>query len=547
MNVLTLLEMAATGMPGRVGVGRLRAAAPAPAGLTYPALLDRAHSGASLLVERDAEELVYVGVNADDFAVALFAAAWAGIPLVPLNYRLSRDALGRLLARHPNALVISDLEPATTGHAVTVAQWRAACAERSGDPSPWSDDPEAVAVLLYTSGTTSEPKAAVLRHRHLTSYLLGSVDFGAAGEQEAVIVSVPPYHIAGVSNLLSNICAGRRVVYLETFSAQGWLDCVRAEAITHALLVPTMLAKIAEHLELATDADVPTLKSLAYGGAKMPIPLLERVIRLFPGVEFVNAYGLTETSSTIAVLGPEDHRAALQGDSGARARLGSAGRLLPGIQVEIRGPHGPLPIGTAGDIHARGEQVSGEYLGAGSMLDDDGWFATRDRGWVDEDGYLFVEGRTNGTIIRGGENIAPAEIEDVLLEHAAVAEVAVVGIPESTGAKRSPQPWYCGPAAPSPPKSYANGRETGCAAPRHRHLSSSATRCPKPPPEKSCGASSSPTCSPQSGQQLPDQSTAAPNLQRKRRQCLTRSSSRPPERQSAGPARDPSRQSTPTI
>jgi acyl-CoA synthetase (AMP-forming)/AMP-acid ligase II len=430
VNVLTLLELAATGMPGRVGVGRLRAAAPAPDGLTYPALLDRAHCGAGLLAARDAEELVYVGVNADDFAVALFAAAWVGVPLVPLNYRLSRDALGRLLAHHPNALVISDLRPPMTARTVTVAQWRAACAEPSGELSSWSDDPEAVAVLLYTSGTTTEPKAAVLRHRHLTSYLLGSVDFGAAGEQEAVIVSVPPYHIAGISNLLSNMCAGRRVVYLETFTAQGWLDCVRAEAITHALLVPTMLAKITEHLGQATTADVPTLRSLAYGGAKMPIPVLERAIRLFPDVDFVNAYGLTETSSTIAVLGPDDHRAALDGDPLARARLGSAGRLLPGIQVEIRGPGGPLPAGAAGDIHVRGEQVSGEYRGTGSVLDDDGWFATRDRGWVDEDGYLFVEGRTDDTIIRGGENIAPAEIEDVLLEHPGVAEAAVVGIPD---------------------------------------------------------------------------------------------------------------------
>jgi acyl-CoA synthetase (AMP-forming)/AMP-acid ligase II len=430
VNVLTLLEMAATGMPDRVGIGRVAPAEAAPVGLTYRALLDRASSGASVLAERGAEELVYVGVNADDFAVALFAAAWAGIPLVPLNYRLGRDALESLLAHHPNALVISDVQLPTTAHVVTVGQWRAACAEPSDESTPWSDDPEAVAVLLYTSGTTSEPKAAVLRHRHLTSYLLGSIDFGAAGEQEAVIVSVPPYHIAGVSNLLSNICSGRRVVYLEAFTAHGWLDCVRAEAITHALLVPTMLAKITEHLDQATNADVPTLKSLAYGGAKMPIPVLERAIRLFPGVDFVNAYGLTETSSTIAVLGPDDHRAALDGDPVARARLGSAGRLLPGIEVEIRGPDGELPTGTAGDIYVRGDQVSGEYRGAGSVLDGNGWFGTRDRGWVDEDGYLFVEGRTDDTIIRGGENIAPAEIEDVLLAHSAVVEAAVVGVPD---------------------------------------------------------------------------------------------------------------------
>jgi acyl-CoA synthetase (AMP-forming)/AMP-acid ligase II len=428
VNVLTLLDMAATGMPDRVGIGRLQATGSDQAGLTYPALLDRARRGAALLAAQDAQELVYVGVNADDFAVALFAAAWAGVPLVPLNYRLSRDALERLLAHHPNALVVSDLQPPTTAQIVSVAQWRAAGAAAAGERSPWSDDPEAVAVLLYTSGTTSEPKAAVLRHRHLMSYLLGSIDFGAAGEQEAVIVSVPPYHIAGVSNLLSNVYAGRRVVYLESFTAQGWLDCVRAEAVTHALLVPTMLAKITEHLDRTGIADVPTLKSLAYGGAKMPIPVLERAIRLFPTVDFVNAYGLTETSSTIAVLGPDDHRAALRDDPVARARLGSAGRLLPGIEVQIRGPEGVLADGSAGDVHVRGEQVSGEYRGVGSQLDDGGWFATRDRGWVDDDGYLFIEGRTDDTIIRGGENIAPAELEDVLVEHPHVREVAVVGV-----------------------------------------------------------------------------------------------------------------------
>ncbi|MCW2511054.1 MAG: long-chain fatty acid--CoA ligase [Mycobacterium sp.] len=431
MNVLTLLDMAATGMPDRVGVGpRRRATVSNQAGLTYPALLDRAARGARLLAARDAQELVYLGVNTDDFAVALFAAAWAGIPLVPLNYRLGPDALERLLAHHPDAVVLSDLDPPTHADTVTMAEWQAACAAPGDEFSPWSDDADAVAVLLYTSGTTSAPKAAVLRHRHLMSYLLGSIEFGAAAEHDAVIVSVPPYHIAGVSNLLSNVYAGRRVVYLETFTAQGWLDCVRAEAITHALLVPTMLAKIADHLAGATTADVPTLKSLAYGGAKMPVPVLERAIGLLPEVGFVNAYGLTETSSTIAVLGPDDHRAALHGDPVARARLGSAGRLLPGIEVQIRGPRGALPAGAAGDIHVRGEQVSGEYRGAGSLLDGDGWFATRDRGWVDEEGYLFVEGRTDETIIRGGENIAPAEIEDVLLDHPAVAEATVLGIPD---------------------------------------------------------------------------------------------------------------------
>jgi acyl-CoA synthetase (AMP-forming)/AMP-acid ligase II len=431
MNIVTLLEMSATGLPGRVAAGRLQSSAEDTDPLTYPELLEHARSGAGVLLEHGARALIYVGVNGNAFAVALFASAWAGIPLVPLNYRLSRDQLATLLAQHEDAVVVSDLDPPANRPVIGSRQWRALCAEPAPHVPRWADDPEAAAVLLYTSGTTSAPKAAVLRHRHLASYLLGSVEFGAAGEDEAMLVSVPPYHIAGVSNLLSSVYSGRRVVYLDSFTLGGWLDAVRDERITHALLVPTMLARITEHLVGARDAGTPTLRSLAYGGAKMPAPVLDCAMRLFPMAGFVNAYGLTETSSTIAVLGPDDHRAALTGDPVARVRLGSAGRLLPGIEAQVRAADGTvLPAGTAGDVYVRGPQVSGEYRGTGSGLDPAGWLATRDRGWIDDDGYLFIEGRADDTIIRGGENIAPAEIEDVLLAHGAVAEAAVVGIPD---------------------------------------------------------------------------------------------------------------------
>jgi acyl-CoA synthetase (AMP-forming)/AMP-acid ligase II len=412
MNLLTLLDMAATALPDRVALGRKST------GTTYSTLLAGARTGAALLRERGAEDVIYLGANGPALPVALFAAAWAGVPFVPLNYRLSREKRDALLAKHPKALVIVDGVPPDDVDAMTTAAWLTITAEPGPETAPWSDDPEAVAVLLYTSGTTAEPKAAILRQRHLVSYLFGAVDFGAADERDAALVSVPPYHVAGVANLLSNMYAGRRLVYLESFSPQDWLACVRGEKITHALVVPTMLARITDHL--AGAAAVPTLRTLAYGGAKMPTPVLERAIRLFPAVDFVNAYGLTETSSTIAVLGPDDHRAALGGDPVARSRLGSVGRLLPDIEVQVR----------AGELYVRGPQVSGEYLGGGSGCDEDGWFATRDRGWVDEDGYLFVEGRADDTIIRGGENIAPAEIEDVLLEHDAVAEAVVVGVPD---------------------------------------------------------------------------------------------------------------------
>jgi acyl-CoA synthetase (AMP-forming)/AMP-acid ligase II len=169
----------------------------------------------------------------------------------------------------------------------------------------------------------------------------------------------------------------------------------------------------------------------------MPLPVLERALRVFPEAGFVNAYGLTETASSIAVLSPEDHRGALASDDPmVRARLGSVGRALPGVEFQIRADDGSAAgPEKSGLVFVRGDQISGEY-GGHSVLDADGWFATRDRGRLDADGYLFIEGRDDDTIIRGGENIAPAEIEDVLLAHPRVTEAAVIGVPDPEWGQR---------------------------------------------------------------------------------------------------------------
>ena len=164
----------------------------------------------------------------------------------------------------------------------------------------------------------------------------------------------------------------------------------------------------------------------------MPRPVIERAMTLFPNTDFTNAYGLTETSSTIALLAPDDHRAAASSDDpGIRRRLASVGRPLPSVEVQIRDEAGKaLGPGESGEIYVRGEQVSGEYLGRGSTVDEAGWFPTRDSGSMDGEGYLFIEGRADDIIVRGGENMSPGEIEEVLLEHEAVADAAVVGIPD---------------------------------------------------------------------------------------------------------------------
>jgi acyl-CoA synthetase (AMP-forming)/AMP-acid ligase II len=160
--------------------------------------------------------------------------------------------------------------------------------------------------------------------------------------------------------------------------------------------------------------------------------VIEKAMRLFPETDFTNAYGLTETSSTIAILGPADHRAAAaSGDPAVRRRLVSVGRALPSVEIEIRGEDGrALAPGESGEIHVRGEQVSGEYLGLKSRVGADGWFPTRDAGSLDAEGYLFLEGRIDDVIVRGGENLSPGEIEDTLLAHPAVADCAVVGVPD---------------------------------------------------------------------------------------------------------------------
>ena len=242
------------------------------------------------------------------------------------------------------------------------------------------------------------------------------------------MICVPPYHIAGVSAALSNLYAGRKMVYLRQFDPNEWVRLVRDEGVTTATVVPTMLDRIVTVLE-AEAIELPTLRNLAYGGSKVALPLVRKALGLLPDVGFVNAYGLTETSSTIAVLTPDDHRIALAASDDAVARrLGSVGQPVPSIEVQIRGEDGTvLGPGQTGELFVRGEQVSGRYTDIGSVLDADGWFPTKDVAMLDEGGYLFIGGRSDDTIIRGGENIAPAEIEDVLVEHPAVRDCVVVG------------------------------------------------------------------------------------------------------------------------
>lgn len=435
MHTALLLDMMADAAPDRLALGRRRD------GLTFYEVRRRAHHGAELLQSQGGETVVFVGLNGTALPVALFAAGMLAKPFAPLNYRLPDSDLRKLLARTaPAVAIVDDDMVARVGEPegvkiVSRSAFETAC-NQSGHSDAQFDEDHDIAVLLFTSGTTGEPKAAILRHRNLTSYVISTVEFLASEEDEAALVSVPPYHIAGVSAILTGVYSGRRIVHLDAFTPETWAQTAAEEEITHAMVVPTMLGRILDVLE-KTGETLPKLKAISYGGGRMPLPVIERAMKLLPHVAFANAYGLTETSSTIAILGPEDHWAAMASDDeNVRRRLGSVGRPLPFLEVEIRGPHGEvLPAGQSGEIYVRGEQVSGEYTNR-KVIDSEGWFATNDGGWMDEEGYLFVEGRLDDVIVRGGENISPGEIEDVLREHPQVDDVAVLGVHDDEWGER---------------------------------------------------------------------------------------------------------------
>ncbi len=437
MDISLFLKMAADAEPDRIGLtcdGR---------NWSYAALWSAATGAAAEITKSGAEHVALLDTSSEAAPIALIGAALAGIPYCPLNYRLADADLAALLQRIEPAYIIGDtarvlkLAPSSTLHHIDKVLTRedfVKRAEAAADPEREAGEGEGIAVQLFTSGTTAAPKAAILRHSNLVSYILGTVDFASADPSEAALVSVPPYHIAGIAALLSSIYAMRRIILLPSFEPKTWIELAATEQPTNAFVVPTMLSRIVESLRDRADeaAKLSSLRAIAYGGGRMPVELIALALELFPQTGFTNAYGLTETSSTIALLGPEEHRAALSSaDPGVKARLGSVGKPLPTIELEIRDEDGKvLPAGVAGEIYVRGDQVSGEYRERSALIAG-GWFPTRDAGYLDEEGYLFLSGRADDVIVRGGENISPGEIEDVLLSHPGIADAAAVGVPST--------------------------------------------------------------------------------------------------------------------
>jgi long-chain acyl-CoA synthetase len=426
--------------------------------LLYADALDRVRRLASSLRDlgiKSGDRVAVLQTNCNQFVEAYYATATLGATFVPLNYRAKLPELEYMVtAATVKALFVGDryidmvkqLQPqfASVQHYVAIESpqsdmlaYEDLIGKGSSDMEDAEVDETDVSILMYTSGTTSLPKGVMLTYGDFTNYVVGTVEMADGTPRGASLLCAPLYHIAGTANMMTALWAGRKIVILRQFDPKEWLAAVQNEKVTHAFVVPTMLKQLIDHPDFS-QFDLSSLENLSYGGAPMPFPVIRRAIEMFSKkTGFVNAFGQTETTSTLTVLGPADHR--LDGTPAEvernLKRLTSVGLPLPDVEVRVLDEDNKeLPANDIGEVVIRTPRVMKGYAGQESataaLLDADGWLHTRDMGYIDEDGYIYLVGRKDDIIIRGGENIAPAEIEAVLHAHPAVDEAAVIGLPD---------------------------------------------------------------------------------------------------------------------
>jgi acyl-CoA synthetase (AMP-forming)/AMP-acid ligase II len=288
---------------------------------------------------------------------------------------------------------------------------------------------------MYTAGTTGRPKGVPLKHSGFVSYILDSVDPVDPDIEEKNLLTVPLYHIAGIQAMLAAVYGGRTLVLMSQFEVKEWLETAEKERANRAMLVPTMLKWIIDDPDF-DKYDLSSLKVITYGAAPMPYEVIKKAIDVLPSARFINAFGQTETASTITFLGPEDH--IIEGTEEEKEKklkrlTSSIGKPLPDVQVKIVGEEGnSLPVLEVGEIMAKGTRIMSGYWKdeekTAQVITSDGWLRTGDTGYIDEEGYIYLEGRADDLIIRGGENISPKEIEDVLYSHPKIEDAAVIGV-----------------------------------------------------------------------------------------------------------------------
>ncbi|MFN0026170.1 MAG: class I adenylate-forming enzyme family protein [Acidimicrobiales bacterium] len=452
MNVAMLLDL-----PSMICFEQTAVIAPDGTEVSYGELRANVSAAAGLLSSLGVGVGDRVGIlstNRVGFLEVLFGAACLGATVVPMNYRAGKDEAAHLLVDSGTKVLVMEaryqplvdsVRPASLSHVLTFDgdyETRRDAAEPNELVEDVEDD--ALATLLYTSGTTSMPKGVMLKHGAITGYVMGTNECADGEDHGRTLLAAPLYHVAGLTSTMIALYSGRVVVMLDQFETASWLAAVNAHQVTHAFLVPTMLARLLDD-DAFGGTDLSSLVGITYGAAPMPPSVIRRAIDTFPrSVAFSQAYGQTETTATVSVLDPDDHRiweGSAEDQERKLRRLKSVGKVLDDVEVQICDPEGViLGPNTPGEVWLRTFRAMDGYWGNPEKtrvtVDTTGWVHTGDLGFLDDDGYLFLSGRSGDMIIRGGENIAPEEVESVLYEHPDVIEAAVIGVPDDTWGER---------------------------------------------------------------------------------------------------------------
>ncbi|MEL6981169.1 MAG: class I adenylate-forming enzyme family protein, partial [Actinomycetota bacterium] len=407
MNLGSLLDLPSMIVPESVVL--IDTSGGEPRTVTYEELRGAVSQTAGLLTGLglgDGDRVGIFATNSTSFLEALFATSAIGATVVPMNYRAADEEVSHLLADSGAKVVftearyrglIESCRPDSLEKVISFDEDYVGLRDGADEwPLMNEVDDDDLAALLYTSGTTSLPKGVKLTHGALSGYIMGANDAADGSDLGRMILAAPLYHIAGLTSVLNALYSGRITVVMQQFEAERWLELVDAHDVTHAFLVPTMLARILETDSLSS-ASLASLEALTYGAAPMPPAVIKRAIELFPDtVGFSGAYGQTETTSTVAVLGPDDH--VLDGDQ-KLARLSSVGQVLDDVEVRIVDPEGVvLGPGEHGEVQLRTYRAMDGYWGSEEKtrvtIDEEGWVHTGDLGFLDDDNYLFLSGRS---------------------------------------------------------------------------------------------------------------------------------------------------------
>ena len=388
------------------------------------------------------ERIAYLGLNHDAQLVLLAALMRIGALLVPLNYRLSRAELRAIVAHAGVTQLIADEQFATIASALgPVVRERAALdaapgpgaagapggaevaslgSRAAGAPAGAEVDAQSPALLVYTSGTTGRPKGAVHTHGGLYWNALASIAMHDFTAGDTVLTALPLFHVGGLCiQTLPALYAGARVILHPRFDPGAWLDALERERPTVSLMVPATMRAVQEHPRWR-DADLSSLRLLGAGSSTIPDTLIDGFHRR--GIPVCQIYGATETGPVSIVLSADE----------AFAHAGAAGRPALNCAIRLVGEHGDIEDdGAVGEIWVRGPNVmQGYWRDPDNAAYAGGWFHTGDLAWRDSQGYYTVVGRAQDMIISGGENIYPAEIENVLAGMAEIAEATVLGVPD---------------------------------------------------------------------------------------------------------------------